>query len=78
MSKEYLKAPVVITYRSSQRSKKKKVKVLRGNTSTNLEKALTAKIKGMNDKTVIDHIGVGYRYIPDTKRTASDRKRLEQ
>lgn len=78
MSKEYLKAPVVITYRSSQRSKKKKVKILRGNTANNLEKALTAKIKGMNDKTVIDHIGVGYRYIPTTKLTASDRKRLEQ
>jgi hypothetical protein len=78
MSKEYLKAPVVVTYRSSQRSKKKKVKILRGNTADNLEKALMGKIKGITDKTVIDHIGVGYRYIPPTKLTASDRKRLEQ
>ena len=71
-----LKLPVVITYRNTERSRTKKVKILRGKTDENLYKLHDLKIYGINEKTVIDHIGVGYRYVPKDKLTGADRKAL--
>jgi|TARA_R110002126_G_scaffold246750_1_gene389679 hypothetical protein len=71
-----LKLPVVITYRNTERSRTKKVKILRGKTDENLDKLYDLKIYGINEKTVIDHIGVGYRYVPIDKLTASDQKAI--
>jgi hypothetical protein len=71
-----LKLPVVITYRNTERSRTKKVKILRGKTDENLYKLHDLKIYGINEKTVIDHIGVGYRYVPIDKLTASDQKAI--
>ena len=71
-----LKLPVVITYRNTERSRTKKVKILRGKTDENLDKLYDLKIYGINEKTVIDHIGVGYRYVPIDKLTAADQKAI--
>jgi hypothetical protein len=70
----YLRLPIVITYRRTQRSKKKLIKILRGKTSDNIDKLVDLKVHGINENTVIDHVGVGYRYVPQDKLTASDRK----
>ena len=72
-----LKLPVVITYRNTERSRTKKVKILRGKTDENLDKLYDLKIHGINEKTAIDHIGIGYRYIPADKLTAADRKNIK-
>ena len=72
----YLRSPVVITYRRTQRSKTKHIKIMRGKTSDNIDKLAELKVPGINQNTVIDHIGVGYRYIPEGKVTASDRKAI--
>ena len=72
----YLRSPVVITYRRTQRSKKKLIKILRGKTSDNIDKIVESKIYGINENTVIDHVGIGYRYVPQDKLTASDRKAM--
>jgi len=72
----YLRLPLVITYRRTQRSKKKLIKILRGKTSDNIDKLADLKVHGINENTVIDHVGVGYRYVPQDKLTASDRKAI--
>lgn len=72
----YLRLPIVITYRRTQRSKKKLIKILRGKTSDNIDKLVDLKVHGINENTVIDHVGVGYRYVPKDKLTASDRKAI--
>ena len=72
----YLRLPLVITYRRTQRSKKKLIKILRGKTSDNIDKLADLKVHGINENTVIDHVGIGYRYIPKAKLTASDRKAM--
>ena len=56
----YLRSPVVITYRRTQRSKKKLIKILRGKTSDNIDKIVESKVHGINENTVIDHVGIGY------------------
>lgn len=73
----YLRLPLVITYRRTQRSKKKLIKIMRGKTSDNIDKLVDLKVHGINENTVIDHVGVGYRYIPKDKLTASDRKAMD-
>jgi len=70
----YLRLPLVITYRRTQRSKKKLIKILRGKTSDNIDKLVDLKVHGINENTVIDHVGVGYQYVPQDKLTASDHK----
>jgi len=72
----YLRLPLVITYRRTQRSKKKLIKIMRGKTSDNIDKLVDLKVHGINENTVIDHVGVGYRYVPKDKLTASDRKAM--
>jgi hypothetical protein len=73
----YLRSPVVITYRRTQRSKKKLIKILRGKTSDNIDKIVESKVYGINENTVIDHVGIGYKYIPKDKLTAADRKAIQ-
>jgi hypothetical protein len=73
----YLRSPVVITYRRTQRSKKKLIKILRGKTSDNIDKIVESKVHGINENTVIDHVGIGYKYIPKDKLTAADRKAIQ-
>jgi len=70
----YLRLPIVITYRRTQRSKKKLIKIMRGKTSDNIDKLAEYKVHGINENAVIVHIGVGYRYIPKDKLTSADRK----
>ena len=72
----YLRSPIVITYRKTQRSKKKLIKVMRGKTSDNIDKLTELKVPGFTQNTVIDHVGVGYRYVPADKLTLSDRKSM--
>jgi len=72
----YLRSPIVITYRRTQRSKKKLIKVMRGKTSDNIDKLTELKVPGLTQNTVIEHVGVGYRYIPADKLTLSDRKAI--
>ena len=72
----YLRLPLVITYRRTRRSKKKLIKILRGKTSVNIDKLADLKVHGINENTVIDHVGIGYRYVPESKLTASDRKAM--
>jgi len=72
----YLRLPLVITYRRTQRSKKKLIKILRGKTSDNIDKLADLKVHGINENTVIDHVGIGYRYVPQDKLTVSDRKAM--
>jgi len=73
----YLRSTVVITYRRTQRSKKKLIKILRGKTSDNIDKIVESKVYGINENTVIDHVGIGYKYIPKDKLTAADRKAIQ-
>ena len=73
----YLRLPIVITYRRTQRSKKKLIKIMRGKTSDNIDKLVDLKVHGINENTVIDHVGIGYRYVPQDKLTASDRKAIQ-
>jgi hypothetical protein len=73
----YLRSPVVITYRRTQRSKKKLIKILRGKTSDNIDKIVESKVHGINENTVIDHVGIGYKYIPKDKLTAADRAAIQ-
>lgn len=72
----YLRSPIVITYRRTQRSKKKLIKIMRGKTSDNIDKLTELKVPGFTQNTVIDHVGVGYRYVPADKLTLSDRKSM--
>lgn len=72
----YLRSPIVITYRRTQRSKKKLIKIMRGKTSDNIDKLTELKVPGFTQNTVIDHVGVGYRYVPTSKLTLSDRKSM--
>jgi len=72
-----LKLPVVIRYRNTERSRTKKIKILRGKTDDNIDKLLELKIHGINEKTVIEHIGIGHNFIPTEKLTASDKKYMK-
>lgn len=72
-----LKLPIVITYRNTERSRTKKIKIIRGKTDENLEKLYELQIHGINEKTVIDHVGIGYRYVPHNKLTAGDKRAMK-
>lgn len=73
----YLRLPVTVRYRKTQRSKKSFVKVIRGRTADSIEKLSELKIHGINEKTVIEHVGVGYRYIPKEKLSVSDKRAIQ-
>tara|TARA_R100000951_G_scaffold113791_1_gene116581 strand:- start:585 stop:773 length:189 start_codon:yes stop_codon:yes gene_type:complete len=49
---------------------------MRGKTSDNIDKLSDLKVPGINENTVIAHVGIGYRYIPQDKLTASDHKAM--
>lgn len=51
---------------------------MRGKTSDNIDKLVDLKVHGINENTVIDHVGIGYRYIPQEKLTAADRKAMAE
>ena len=73
----YLRSPIVVTYRRTERSKKKLTKILRGKTSDNIDKLISCKVPGITENTVIDHVGVGYKFVPDDKLTAADRQHIK-
>lgn len=70
---QFVTSPVVVTYRKTERSKKKLVKILRGKTAVNIEKLMDGKVSGIPDTAVIMHVGVGLRWVPEDKITEGDR-----
>ena len=70
--------PVVITYRTTERSRTKKIKILRGKTDDNISKLVDMEIPGITEKSAIDHVQIGYSFIPKDKLTAADKKAIEQ
>ena len=74
----YLTSPIVITYRNTERSRTKKVKILRGKTDENITKLMELQIQGITENTVFEHIGIGYRYIPKDKLTSRDKRAIKQ
>lgn len=75
---QFVTSPVVVTYRKTQRSKKKLIKILRGKSAVNIDKLMDGKISGIPDTAVIMHVGVGLRWVPKDKITAGDLKAQRQ
>lgn len=74
----YLKLPITIVYKTSAKARTVKVKVLRGNTSNNIDKIVNIKVPGISEKAILKNISIGYKFIPTAKLTASDKKHLSK
>ena len=69
---QFVTSPVVVTYRKTERSKKKLVKILRGKSAVHIDKLMNGKVVGIPDTAVIMHVGVGLKWVPKDKLTKGD------